>query len=1077
MPSNFTVLLFLLISILVSACSGNSSSRSTSIPDTLNIVVGLVQSGHADNVDVQGVAVTVNGQLTLDEETGALTGVQTTTDSRGRFAIGLDYDDPSAIILFARGSEVAAENNVTLIQCKLPQGCPTKQGLGSEITTIAFSDSYRTEYYYDYAVNDKEDELPETDDEFEAYNTTLWSAALEVAAEGQFININAVTDMAGAYGFSTYVNDGTGACTAEECDANQQAPGYFSKYGIMKANTQVSNLIGIADIISVEPANIASLDTISATFSSNLQSSIRYGALIAALQQIQLTYDNGLADRSVRRFRRVLNSQFSHNRGQLYQKDAPLYFDDDKQENVEYVLTKELWFATAKDILIATKAHFVDLNKVLPVEVGSVISAFQIELLSLEAGELTQAVPLISESIADSYNNEIDFTKAMLKHLVSAADEFSNPEYRAKAKAYQQQLLEIGDEVSPAFNVITSSLLDIYGYYLSCTHTSCDSQNLWHGFNTDFDAEDKTLTLTFSAEEGDQLVISQRVVDLITDDANDTPTESLAIDVVFSGVLKNDKLTIITDFSEEKLGDASLRVSYNEIVTQVMPDAALADSNPSMPAVGQIYPVAYEFSFTSLEMKYQPADGAKELTVQGAYSWLLRGVKDVRDENAPTKYNLNNLTLVMNVSGPELGQLNEEALTDNVVMSLVASGFNTSNYYPDSTFPEWDNYFVPAEGHRFGASSGIDILETSIIDYTFPQINADGSSVTGAIVDGIVVAGKDTQVKVLRFNYLHSGSAAFVVYPASTEGKYLGLLCSITPQNEPYFELGQISNIGAPNSSGADPASVFDCISQSFYEGDATVNNFINQLWDLDSQVKDFIRAINVIGEGVYFADLIASGETRLPVFTAAETRFTGTMQAPAMLGIDNIRLQIRPQLVNSNNAANLAEVAVDLNLVRPTASSINLGLFIAYNPEQILNTDDGLPVVAAGDDVESYYVAFKTLANGDEIGEFIFNWYGAQLIDGGDGSKYLQDYDSSNPAPKEDFLFNLGTDVAYGETDANAGYTRCGFVFSGDDSDRDCKAIAYLTFRGLVTGTIREEREGVYVARFLDGTWMVLGN
>jgi len=879
--------------------------------------------------------------------------------------------------------------------------------------------------------------------------------------------------MAGAFGFSTYVNDGaTGVCNAQECDANQQAPGYFSKYGIMKANTQVSNLIGITDIISVEPANISNLDTISATSSSNLQASIRYGALVAALQQIQLNYDNALTDRAERRFRRVLNSQFSQNQGQLYEKGAPL----------SEVLTKELWFTTAKDILTSANTHFVNSNKVLPVEVGSVISAFQLELQTLElveSGKLTKAVPSISKSIADSYENEIDFTKAMLKHLVSAADEFSNPEYRAKMKAYQTQLLEIGDEVSPAFNVISSSLLDVYGYYLSCTHESCDEQNSWHAFNTGFDAENKKLTLTFSAEEGDQLVITQRVVDLITDDADDAPIESLAIDVVFEGVLKQDELTIITDFSEEKLGDASLRISYFDIVSQAMPDAALAENNSSMPSTGQVYPARYEFSFTSLEMRYRPIDAVKELTVQGAYSWLLRGVSDIRDENAPLKYNLNNFTVVMNVSGPELGTLNDESLTDNVVMSLVGSGFNTSNYYPDSTFPEWDNYFVPAEGHRFGTTSGVDILETSIVDYTFPQVDEDGGRVEGAVVDGVVVAEKSVQVKVLRFDYIHSGSAAFVVYPAGSDGKYIGLLCSITSQNETYFELGQISDVGSENADGADPGEIFVCLSQSFYEGDATVNDFINQLWDLDPQVKDFIRAINVRGEGVYFADLIAAGvsEEDLPIFTTEKIRFTGTMQAPAMLGIDNIRLQLRPQLVNSENTKDLAEVALDLNLTRPTPSSINVGLFIAYNPEQILNTDDGLPVVAAGDDVESYYIAFKTDANGNEIGEFIFNWYGAQLVDGVDGTSYLQDYDENNPKPREDFLFNVGTDVAYGETDASAGYKRCGFVFSGDNSDRECKAIAYLTFRGLVTGTIREEREGVYIARFVDGTWMVVGN
>lgn len=1089
MSSKISIVLFVLLALVLVGCSGNNSSINSSIPDTLNVVVGVVHSGKAENIEVQAVAVTVNGQLTLDEETGALSGVETHTDVRGRFAIALDYDDPNAIILFARGSEVDTEANVASVQCQLPQGCSIRQGSGNEVISVAFGDHYRSEYYYDYVVNEAPDADDTTDDEYLSYDRTLWSAALEVAAESQFISINNITDMAGAFGFSTYVNDGTGVCTAKDCKANQQAPGYFSKYGIMKANTQLSNLIGIPDIISVEPANMASLDSISATTSASLQASIRYGALVAALQQIQLAYDNGLDNRAERRFRRILNEQFSQNIGQLYEKDAPTKLVDGHP--VEQVLTVELWYSIAKDILTAANDYFVAQNKVLPVEVGSTIAGFQLELQSLVSGKLTQAVPSISESMADSYNNGIDFTKAMLTHLVSAAQEFGNPEYRNKAEAYKQQLLEIGDEVSPAFNVITSSLLDIYGYYLSCTHVSCDSENQWHAFNTNFDASGKILTLKFSEDEADQLVISQRVVDLITNDTDDFPTESLSIDIIFKGVLKNDKLTLITDFSEEKVGEASLRVSYDEMVQQLMPDAALAINNPSMPTSGQLYPVAYGFSFTSLELNYKPEGSdvvaAKDLTLRGAFSWLLRGVKDVRDENSATKYNLNNLVVVMNVAGSELGQLDGEALTDSVVMSISASGFNTSNYYPDSTFPEWDNYFVPAEGHRFEENSGIDILETSIIDYTFPQVDDTGAPVIGAIIDGVVVPDKSTQVKILKFDYLHSGAAAFIAYPARADGKFLGLLCSITPENEHYFNLGQISNIGAENTSGGDPASVFNCLSQGFYEGDANVNNLINQLWDIDQQIKDLIRAINVKGEGVYFADLITSAQADLikaglaaddlPVFPVEKKQFTGTMQAPAMLGIDNIRLQIRPQLVNASGTAKLAEVALDLNLIRPSPSSINVGLFIAYNPERILETDEGLPIIAAGDDVESYYIAFKTDSNGNEIGEFIFNWYGAQLVDGGDDTKYLQDYDATNPQPKEDFLFNIGTDVAYGAIDADAGYTRCGFVFAGRDSDQACEAVAYLTFRGLVTGTIREEREGVFVARFIDGTWMVVGN
>lgn len=1042
--------IFLSIALLT-ACSGNSSSSSSTIPDTLNVVLGVVDSGYAEAMDVQGVAVTTNGKLMLDEETGSLAGVRTTTDKRGRFALALDAADPNAIVMLA-----SAKNDST-VQCQLPAGCI----VGAE--TIAFGGNFFPEIFFDYRENIYQNDNDATDDYIES--RTLWSAAIDVTNKGQFISINNITGMAAYFGFSTYVSDDSGRCDAQSCESNTQADGYFSKYGIVKANTQVSSLIGISDIISVEPANLFELNTISATTSANLQASIRYGALVAALQKIQLEYDNALASKELRRFRSVLNTQFAENRGQLYQKSAP----------IDQVLTQELWYSTAQELLTQTTDYYNQHNQVLPLEVGAVITQFQQQRQFLNVGELTAAVPTISAELQEDYGNAIDFTKAMINHLLNVADEFSNPEYQKKAKAYEQQLIEIGNDVSPAFDAISTSLLDLYGYYLACMHEVCDVSNKWHQYNAGADKANKTLLLRYSDAPGDELKLSQQIVDLITNDAIDQPTESLSIDLLVEGRLKDTDLIINTDFSEGKAGISGLRVSYNELVSELQPDAAMAILNPSMPSANQIYPVAYEFNFPSLEVLYAPkANPENEQTIIGAFSWLLRGVNDIRDANAGTRYNLNNISIVMNMSGAELGVDGDEVLEDNLVISAVGSAYNSSNYYPDTVFPESTNYFIPREGFEFEASSGIDILETSIVDYIFPQVDVAGAPLAGSIVEGQVVAGKGVTVKILRFDYLHSGSGVFIAYPKGSDGKFLGLVCSITLQDEVYFDQGVITR--PADTSGADPANIFNCISQGFHEGSAGVNDLVKELWLIE---PDVVRAVNVRGEGVYYADLPMEGvdNKQLVDFSAAPARYMGTMQAPAMLGIDNLRLQIRPQLISSDNTKKLAEVAIDLNLIRPTKASINVGLFVAYNPEQILNTDDGLPIIASGDDVESYYIAYKTDQDGNEIGSLIINWHGAQLVDGGDGSQYLQNFDPANSASKEDFLFNIGSDVSYGATESGAGHTRCGLVNPGLTSEQECEGVAYLTFRGFVTATVREEREGVYVARYIDGSWQVIGN
>ena len=1064
----------MLLSILLVSCSGNESALIFNPDSTLSVVTGVVHSGRANNIEVQGVAVGVNGKLTLNEETGQLTGVSGLTDDRGRFALGLNSENSAAVIMFARGSEIDESMVISSIQCKLPQGCNVRQGESDEVGEVEFGGYYNPEYYYDYAVNEAMDDDPETRDELIVSDTTLWSAGLEFAAQGQFISINTITDMASFFGLSTYVSE-SGQCDENECDANKQATGYFSKYGIVKANTQLANLLGLSDIVSKEPANIAALDSISSSNTVSLIESIRYGALIAALQQIQLEYDNALTHKTDRRFRRELYSQFAENVGQLYQKDAP----------IAQVITLESWLATARDVLIAANDHFNSLGKSLPIEVGSVILDFnsELEVLSdLEVppeGLLTKAVPNIPEDLAGSYENEIKYTKAMLNHLTRVADEFSNPEYRNKAKTYQQQLDAIGNDVSPAFNAVTGSMLDLYGYYISCNYGPCDPVNQWHDHFSSFDVNTKILILKYSEQEGDQLKISQRVVDLIANDDITSPTDSLAIDFIVQGVIKTDDLTVITDFSDETIGEASMRVSYNINATQLLIDDSLRSLNPSMPAQVEsnpVFPVAYEFSFTTLELNYLPEEHEQHVTLQGAFSWLLRGVRDVRRINDPTvpwRYNLNNLSIVMNLTGKEFVLNDTETISDNVVMSITGTGFNTSNYFPDTVFPEITNYFVPKEGREVGASSDVALLKTSIIDYDFPAVDEEGVPIEGSILEGEVQPNKSERVKILKFDYLHAGAAAFVVYPPRNDGKYLGMICSVPTELEEYFDHevvknGIIGNITYQDEN-AERFNIFNCSSQAFYQGDANVNDFINQVWDIE---PNFVRAINVQGEGVYFADLATlNDEADLASFSSEITEFTGTMFAPAMLGIDNLRVQIRPQLNNGDNSGKLAEVALDLNLIRPTTSSINVGLFVAYNPEQIFNTDEGLPYLASGDNTESYYIAYKTDSQGNETGAFIFNWQGAQLVDG-----VLQNYDESNIEPMDSFLFNLGSDVFYSESTEGVNYTRCGLIFPGEDSEQKCEAVAYLTFRGFVTGTIREERPGVYVARFIDGDWQIVG-
>lgn len=1041
----------------LAACSGNKSSSSTEVPERLKLITGIVHDGYAQYFAIQGVGVANNGQLDVDAETGGLDGVSTTTDQKGRFSVAVDANEPVPVVVFARGNVGVENKKDSQIQCQLPAGCSVAG------QTIEFGGYYSSAAFFDYQ---------EADGEPEAFDTTLWSAVIPFTADGQFVSINPITDMAGAYGFATYINDGTGQCDQAECTANERVSGFFSKYGIIKSNSQMANLLGIADIISTEPANIPKLDKIQANNSSSLLASIKYGALIAALQSIQLQYEAG-KEKTDRRFRRVLNEEFAAQRGQLYQKLA----------GGSAVLTMETWLSEAKSILEQATSYFNGKGIQLPVEVGSVVSDFNLQLMSLQEGVLTNSQPTIDAEVAQDYEQAVEYSKAMVNYLQTAVQEFGSSEFQTEWTAYQQQLDQIGSDLTPAFNAVSTELLQLYGYYLSCVYDGCDNANSWHVYNAGYDASNKTLQLKYSEQAGDGLVVFQRIVDLDLSDAEDNPTESYAIDFVIEGVLKSGDLEIDTNFAATESEDgqspgtaASMRVSYGTQYSQLQPDEPLASLNPSMPVNNRESPLLYEFNFPTIELKYRPANEENQQTLIGSFSWLLRGVVNVRDTDGPVRYNLNNLSAAMSLEGKALGTVpgSDTVISDNVSISIVASGYNSSNFYPDTVFPESTNFFVPRVGLEKGTSSNGAIVTTSIVDYVFPQVDDKGQTLSGAIEEGKVVADKAVTVKILRMDYQYAGSAALIAYPSRDDGKYLGLLCAVTEEDEVYFDAGEVTK--PAENTGDDPEAVFSCFTQDFFDGPSGVNNLANEIWSLD---KNSLRAVNVQGEGVYYANFPENGDGSLVDFPQAEADFDGVMQFPAMLGIDNIRLQIRPELANADGSVELPVAALDLNLIKPTISSVNVGLFVAFDPEQILNSEDGLPILASGDEVESFYLSFKTDSQGNELGEFIFNWQGAQFVDDGSGGKKLQDYDANNSAESESLLFNVSSDVFYSEPDDETTpdeLRKCGYLFSGKSSEQACNAIAYLTFRGLVTGTVREERPGVYVARYIDGSWQIIG-
>ena len=270
--------------------------------------------------------------------------------------------------------------------------------------------------------------------------------------------------------------------------------------------------------------------------------------------------------------------------------------------------------------------------------------------------------------------------------------------------------------------------------------------------------------------------------------------------------------------------------------------------------------------------------------------------------------------------------------------------------------------------------------------------------------------------------------------------------------------------------------SLLSCPFRDKYSGEATVDDFASQVYKLN---KDLFNLREYNGHGAYRIDYPLDSDGKLKPFSQNKESHFGVMEKPIVLGVSNMRLQFKPSLVNQNISGYLPESILDISLVWRTHEEIDINAFLAFDTERVINNPNGsgLPYLAVGSDSESYSIAYRTDAEGNEMGEYAMAWRGVKFVDGAPGSTVMQRTDIENE--KEGVFAGIGSNVSYsGKSDLSD--KKCGFFGRTNDetiaAGEKCDAIAYFTFRGLVTGSLREERDGVYVIRYIDGSFQILG-
>lgn len=1034
--------------ICLAGCSSNSNDKDVNDSADFKRFSGVVNNSSVVGADVTLITIGKHGQFVLDEDADVKVSADI-SDENGRFDFVLNVDEFGPYVLTV--STPVQDDYDAKASCQLALGCVVNGD------SILFGDFYSLQGYQQ------------------------WSAAIESISSGQFVVVNPITEMARVFGFSTYINDTDATETTEGTIA---AASYYSNYGVVKGNSQTAALFGLGDILSVEPVNMANLHLLNTDSSSFVEESIRYGALLAAWQKLEMEFNANLTDDDFN-FQQEVIKQFVSNGGQLYQASAL-----DNQ-----ILSVKKLYQAALINLKSVRDYHLGLARSIPAEVNLVISRFETEIAGLQDGILTTAKPIIFDHYLEDYSDAVMKTKAMVNYIADLQNNFATEEYRKELKASSDLLTAEARRLSPAFDSIFEQILSIYSYYLSCTHNTCDTQSAWHEQGNTFDAKTNILTIVQSADT--RLQVSQALVfDAVNPEGS---TSGNVHDLFLSGAIEFNGLRLELSDSVNAEGVVGvrngLRFSFADAVSELPLPPSLIVGGRGASVNENLISDYIELAIPNFKI-YDPSQTglATEIELSGGLTALMIANTDVNDfleGRAPEdkygkRYNLSSVRGTLNIAGQRNNSAGAStALRDNAILYIEAtasesfvSAADFSAYFPDTVYPTFEAFFKPREGFEAGTTSQYPLVVSRRGVMNFPKLDSEG----------VASEVETVEVPYLEIDYEIGGLERYVAYPKlEGENQFWGLICSAQSDVEDQLVDPEYTRVIQDANGNEVVQSLLNCSYRDKYSGDATPDNFVRLVHDSS---KDFFNLREYNGRGAYRIDYPLTADGMLePLVEGAS--YYGVLEKPIVLGVDSMRVQFKSKLVNTLGTDYLPESLVDISLTWRTHEIIDVNALLAFNPEQVVNNPNGsgLPYLAVGSNSESYSIAYRTDEQGNESGEYALAWAGVHFIDGPvDGTKVMQKTDDDDL--KEGVFSVVGSNVnysAYNKRDlerlgvddgANLSEEKCGFFGRGNEPDKgiDCEAIAYFTFRGLVTGSLREERDGVYVIRYIDGTWQVLG-
>ncbi|MFY9180514.1 MAG: hypothetical protein WAO12_12160, partial [Venatoribacter sp.] len=493
------LVLALFLPLAVVGCS-NSTGKSQSATVPVYVYAGQ-QDVH--NAYVRSSQVLTNG-LPNESASGLLQFDKYQTDKNG----GINpYIYRNQIQIFQLVNRPASDNGQTASTelCQWVEGC-NGQAFGSALTQPEIS----------------------------------WRSVAYSLNKDEKVYVTPFTELAAALAFAKNYNESKSAW---------EDSGYFSPYSVEQAISQVSKLLGVLNVQSSAPANLARINSLSTKNEIAARDSIRYGALVAAWRHLagqDATFTN------------KVSTELLDNNGQLMQKDGSAF------------LPLNRLYSEAKTNL--EKLSLSASNKLKPL-IKQVVSDFDADLSHLQSGELTQAQPdtieaLLGSNAYSDYQLGLKRTKDFINLLFSQGalsdlkDNFFSDEYKERLDDYANSLKLLGEANKENINLLTDYLLAAKDLYLQTASTggnTCANTLTWASCS--YDSSSKTMVISNNET---QLTLTQ------------TNNESLsqAVDINLEGTLAvNGLVAKIATKDEVK---PRIRVFYGTPQTSIVDEPVLA---------------------------------------------------------------------------------------------------------------------------------------------------------------------------------------------------------------------------------------------------------------------------------------------------------------------------------------------------------------------------------------------------------------------------------------------------------------------------------------------------------------------